>query len=194
MSDTKNDTPDPFDAAALRLPPSLEQEAGIKKPLMTVPVRKPHRQEWIRVNADPAYRGNYGTICLKEEKDEHYLVHPDLVVELEEELKLVAVYTVINRAGIVFLWPCRLPSKTRRVDLWASTAHECAEVAMERLIRIQANQGPQAYEYSITENPHNEPVWPTKSLTELMKLGFQKTGLYVDSIDHPVIRQLRNAD
>ena len=54
-----------------------------KKP----PVRKPHRQEWIRVNADPAYRGNYGTICLKEEKDEHYLVHPDLVVELEEELR-----------------------------------------------------------------------------------------------------------
>ena len=41
--------PDPFNAKALRLPPAFEQNAGVRKVISTIPVRKPHSQEWIRV-------------------------------------------------------------------------------------------------------------------------------------------------
>jgi hypothetical protein len=45
-------SPDPFNAEALRLPPSFEQTAGIKKLITTIQARKPHSQEWIRVHPD----------------------------------------------------------------------------------------------------------------------------------------------
>ena len=68
-------TPDPFDAKALRLPPAFEVNAGIRKQLTTVPVRRPHSQEWIRVHPDPAFCGNYGVIILKDD-NEVYLLGP----------------------------------------------------------------------------------------------------------------------
>jgi hypothetical protein len=51
--------PDPLNVAALRLPPAFEETAGVRKQLTIVPVRKPHRQEWIRVHPDEAYRGDF---------------------------------------------------------------------------------------------------------------------------------------
>jgi hypothetical protein len=37
--------PDPFNAKALRLPPVFEHNAGVRKVISTIPVRKPHSQE-----------------------------------------------------------------------------------------------------------------------------------------------------
>ena len=81
-------TPDPFDAKALRLPPAFEVNAGIRKQLTTVPVRKPHPQEWIRVNPNSAYRGNYGVIWLKED-NEVYLLAPAMIPHYENEMTRV---------------------------------------------------------------------------------------------------------
>ena len=33
-----------------------------------------------------------------------------------------------------------------------------------------------------------DPVWPEKSLAELLRLGFE--GKVIDSLDHPVLREL----
>jgi hypothetical protein len=180
---------DPFDVAALRLPPSFEQDASVTTHLSTVPVRKPSKQEWIRVHPDAEYRGDFATINLKD-KSEHYLVAPKLIPDLAKELSYVTIYTVINKAGVAFLWPCRIPNQNRRVDLWASSAHECAEAAMKQLVRIQSNRDLGAYEYATTGSAHAEPVWPDKTFADLLKIGFQKSGLFVDSLDHPVVRHL----
>jgi hypothetical protein len=59
--------PDPFDLDAIRLDPAFEKTAGVRKVLSTVPVRKPHDQEWFRVHPDPTYRGNFSCIKLKDE-------------------------------------------------------------------------------------------------------------------------------
>ena len=48
--ETEVASPDPFNAATLRLDQSFEEAIGVKKLLATVPVRKPHKQEWIRVH------------------------------------------------------------------------------------------------------------------------------------------------
>ena len=42
--------PDPFNVAALRLGQNFEEATGARKLITTVPVRKPHRQEWFRVH------------------------------------------------------------------------------------------------------------------------------------------------
>jgi hypothetical protein len=58
MTDSiKANSANPFDnLSALRLDQSYADTVGVKKLLTTVPVRKPNRQEFVRVHRDPAYR------------------------------------------------------------------------------------------------------------------------------------------
>lgn len=186
--------PDPFNVAALRLPPSFNETAGVKKMLTTVPVRKPHRQEWIRVHPDPAYRGEFATILLKEEGEFH-LVVPELLELLRHEITTVTIYTAANRNGVVFLWPARHANADGRrgSDAWYTSAHEAAAAAMKRLTRVTANISLGAYEICFTDNPipDADPVWPELSFTELLRLGFEKPGRFIKDLEHPVVKLLR---
>ena len=56
--------PDPFDIPSLRLNPSFFETAGVKKLLTTVPVRKPGKQDFIRVHPEPEYRRDFAMIDL----------------------------------------------------------------------------------------------------------------------------------
>jgi hypothetical protein len=186
--------PDPFNIEALRLPPAFVQAAGVKKQLTTVPVRKPHSQEWIRVHSHPDYRGDFGTIYLKEER-EFYLLTPGMAKALEgnPELKKVTIYTVMNRQGVTYLWPVPLVGQGagRRVDLWYSSAHEAAVDAMTRLVRVSANTSLGAYERSYSDNDTRvEPDWTVLSFVELLRIEFKNIGCFVENFDHPVIKQL----
>ena len=46
-----------------------------------------------------------------------------------------------------------------------------------------------AYRIHLAEGDLPDPLWPAKTLPELLKLAFK--GRIVDSIDHPVVRRLR---
>jgi hypothetical protein len=86
--DTVNNTdptPNPFDPAALRLDQSFADTVGVKKHLMTVPVRKPHRQDFVRVHPDPTYRLTPAAIIEIKEDREVYLVTPNMAQELPGE-------------------------------------------------------------------------------------------------------------
>jgi hypothetical protein len=47
---------DPFDPACLRLDQCFADGAGVTRLITTVPVRKPNRQDFVRVHPDPTYR------------------------------------------------------------------------------------------------------------------------------------------
>ena len=81
--------PDPFNAKALRLPPAFEHNAGVRKVLSTIPVRKPHGQEWIRVHPGEDFSDNFGLIVLKDD-NEYYLLHPALVGAYESEMNFAS--------------------------------------------------------------------------------------------------------
>ncbi len=51
-----------FDPKRLRLPQQFSYRAGLRPAVTTVPVRKPHKQEWIRVHPDPEMR--FGALIL----------------------------------------------------------------------------------------------------------------------------------
>jgi hypothetical protein len=186
--------PNPFNVAALRLPPSFEQTAGVKKVISTVPVRKPDRQEWLRVHPGDDYRGDFATIHLKQ-GSEYYLVVPALLEGLRNELTLITIYTAINKAGVVFLWPAPRPSSEGRGpgDTWHRSGHEAAAAAMKRLTRVTSNRDLGAYEIAYSDNPmpDNDPIWPDLSFNELLRIGFEKVGRYVQDYEHPVIKMLR---
>ena len=102
-------TPDPFDLESLRLNPSFLETAGVKKLITTVPARRPNPQDFVRVHPSPKYRDNFAVIDLKDDRED-YLVRPEIVPDLVNEIIYKTMYTAINRQGICFLWPVRYPS------------------------------------------------------------------------------------
>ena len=131
------------------------------------------------------YRGDFATIHLKQD-DEYYMVVPTLIERLRNELTLVTIYTTINRAGVVFLWPAPRPNSDGRGpgDTWHRSAHEPAAEAMKRLTRVSANKDLGAYEIAYSDNPmpENDPVWPDlpfdrAAASRLRKAGALRQGL-----------------
>jgi hypothetical protein len=64
---------DPFNPALLRLDQNFAEMVGVKKLLTTVPVRKPNRQDFVRVHSDAAYRLVPAAIIELKEDREVYL-------------------------------------------------------------------------------------------------------------------------
>ena len=182
---------DPFNVVALRLDPSFEESGGVKKLLTTIPVRKPHRQEWVRVHPGDDYRGTFAVIELKEAR-EFYLTRPEIARALPNEISRVTIYTAMNRQRVLFLWPARLPAPDGRANTWHTSAHEAAELAMKRSVRLQSNMALGAYETAIMEDPvpENDPTWPDVSFVELLRIAFQN-GRFIETFEHPLIKQLR---
>jgi hypothetical protein len=110
MEKNTTDPFDPFDPANLRLDPEYLKSGGVKKLLTTVPVRKPNKQDFVRVHPGLEYRlCGVGMIELQEER-ETYLVTSSYVRELDpHNFSLCNLYLAINRQKVMFLWPVKLP-------------------------------------------------------------------------------------
>jgi hypothetical protein len=183
MSDPKK-----FNLDQLRLSQNFTSLVGVKKALLTVPVRKPGRQDFIRVHSDPAFRLETAVLQFKEE-GETFVVAPEVRHELSNELVFVVLFTAITRQGVVFLWPIRLPALDGRHDPWNRSALEIAPVAMTRWVRVASNRNLGAYEIYEAIAALSEPEWPTESFEHILQVAFKDH--YIDSVEHPAVRRLR---
>src|SRR5262249_2611036 len=122
--------PDPFDLSRLRLSPDFSVNLGVKKALLTVPVRKPSKEWWIQTHPDPHYRIETAVLELKEDR-ETYLVARELwdALATESTFGPRALFTAINAQGVCFLWPIRLPGPDGKIDDWNRSALEAAGMA-----------------------------------------------------------------
>jgi hypothetical protein len=179
---------DPFDLSNLRLSQDFVETAGVKKLLTTVPVRRPHSQDFVRVHPDPNYRMTFAVIDLKDDR-EIYLLPPAIARQLPGEFVMDTLYTTINRQGVVHLWPVRLPASDGRINEWHRSAAEAAELAMEKWARVKANMSLGAYEMFEAASTIPDPTWPELSFQELVKIAFRDR--LITSLDHPVIKRLR---
>src|SRR5262249_10585085 len=125
-----NDVPlDPFDLASLRLDQSFTDGTAVKKLLNTVPVRKPARQDFVRVHPSADYRlSPAGLIEMKDER-EFYLVMPTIAPDLVDEMAVYTIYATINRQGVLHLWPVRIPGADGKILTWHRSAADAAELA-----------------------------------------------------------------
>jgi hypothetical protein len=184
--------PDPFDPASLRLPQDFTASMGVRKALLSVPIRKPDKSWFVRVHPDPSYRLQTAVVELKEDRGgETYLVAPALWPELASEATFSprALFTAINRQGVLFLWPIRLPGTDGRHDDWSRTALEAADMASKSWVRVVANMGLGACDVFQATGNLPEPEWPDVPLRELLRVAFKDR--FITDREHPVLRKLR---
>jgi hypothetical protein len=172
----------------LRIDQNFSESIGVKKHIKTIPVRKPHRQDFIRVHDDESYHLQTAILEIKEDR-ENYLVTPSLWKELPNEITPKMLYTAINRQGVPFLWPVRLPDETGRLDEWNRSAHKAAQMAMEGWIRLASNLSLGAYEIFEPTGNLPDPEWPDIEFNEILKIAFRDK--IIDDTNHPVLKQLR---
>jgi hypothetical protein len=183
--------PNPFDPARLRLPQDFAATLGVKKAMLTIPVRKPSKEWFVQVHPDESYRVQTAVLELKEDR-ETYLVDPELWPELatsESTFGPRAIFTAVNRQGVLFLWPIRLPGQDGKLDDWNQSAIEAAQLATGKWVRIAANMSLGAYDVFQATAKLPAPEWPELPFGELLKVAFKHR--YIDALDHPVLLRLR---
>lgn len=192
ITDNSNSTlpnaPDEEDAflSSLRIDQSYTGDAvGVRKVLLTVPVRKPHKEEFFRVHPEH-FLGCYA-VELKAERDT-YFVLPGLAPVLADFVEPVRLRFCVSRQGVVFLWPVKMPKDDRRADSWRSSAAEAATLAETRWVRISADMHLGAYQPFVATGDFGEPKWPQEAWPEVAKIALK--GRRIDSEEHPVIQQL----
>jgi hypothetical protein len=182
--------PDPFNPESLRLGQDFHSSLGVKKALLSIPVRKPDKSWFVRAHPDPDYRLQTAVVELKEER-ETYLVSrhlwPELTTEATFRTKLLV--TAVNRQGTLFLWEANLPRPDGRIDEWSRTALEAINRATSRWVRIAANMSLGAYDLFEAVGQLDDPHWPQTPFDELLKVAFKNR--FIDNMDHPVLRLLR---
>ena len=120
-----------FNFDNLRLSQNFSELVGVKKALLTVPVKKPHRQEFIRVRPGSKWRLETAVLELKEEQ-ETYLVDSKLWQNLPGEIIPKVLFTTINRQGTLTIWPVRLPGEDGRHNPWHRSAEHSNHGSVSR--------------------------------------------------------------
>lgn len=176
----------PIDFSALRLSQNFGEQVAVKNRLITVPVRKPLKHDFSRVH--PEWHLETAVLELKEER-ETYVVDRSLWGAIPGELVPKVLIPYVNRQKVLALWPIRLPGPDGRLDSWNLSAMEAATIAKSTWVRVVANQSLGAYEVLEARGEMPEPEWPEESFEAILNLAFK--GRYIQSLDHPVLRNLR---
>lgn len=189
--DQSTEPVDPWDLDALRATPI--EDLFVEQVMTVVPVHKPHRNTFFRVHPDE----DYCVDCLVFERvngmdRETYWVSPDLRVNLWEDLKKVRLFTCVTKKGTAFLWPANLPDPTAGSGggrAWNESGLVVAEEAKTAWVRMIADKDLGAYKLFRAKGNLDEPKWPDKSFRQLVEIAFK--GKFIDTPDHPALRELR---
>lgn len=176
-----------IDLQSLRLPTSYGATMGVKKLLPSVPVRKPRRPHFFRTNpsADMAFGG---MLLQQKEKEESYLVMPNVAEQISELVQPVDLFTAIDRQNNVFLIPVPRPGESGSRNPWHESLFQALELAKENWIRIGANMHTGGYDVFEAQVALSEPDWPDHDIGKLVEVAFR--GKIIQSLEHPVIQGL----
>lgn len=177
-----------IDPTKLRLSQNFVEMSGVQRVVTSIPIRKPTRQEFVRVRDGERSRMEVAILELKDER-ETYIVNPDLYPLLADELTPVVLRLTINRQDVPFLWPIRLPDANGRLNSWHDSDHQASEIAVEKWVRIAANMSAGGYDLFVATGELPDPKWPAMEFKEILNLAFR--GRIIESMDHSVLRRLR---
>ena len=185
------DAPDPFDVERLRLPADEDATLGVRELLVSIPYRKPSKEQFFRVNPDSEFRCTGGLIELKDEDSESFWVDPSIWPYLAEEPTFGRrlVITAITRQGAPFLWGLRLPGSDGKTPDWVTIPLEAAKVAETKWTKLFWDQSQRRHRIKVSEYLTDEPQWPSQTVGELLRLAFRDR--VISSLDHPILKRLR---
>jgi len=190
IAEQDNNT-NPFDPTHLRLSQNFNAIVGVKKRITVIQVRKPGKQDFIRVHADPNYCLQTALLEFKDD-GEVYLVDPSLWSELPGELIPKVLYLTINRQGVPRIWPIRLPDEDGKLDDWNQSALEAAKIAKNAWVRVSSNRSAGMYETFEAKGDRGDPEWPDLTFSEILEIAFR--GKFIQDWEHPALRRLRGED
>ena len=187
---------DPFDPEALRI--QAGEEVETKRDVHSIPVRKPKRDQFFRVRPESEYQTD--TAILEHESGrgrETYLIAPSLREEvraLTTGVTPVRLFVAVTKRGSTFLWPARLPESDTSMlaRTWYDSALSVAEDAKFAWVKMISDQEASSY-YSVKAfGDLGPPQWLDLSFRDLIFKAFR---IYIiDSLDHPVIREVNGEE
>lgn len=183
-------SPDPFDPVSLRLGTDYSEGLGVRKVISTIPNRKPNKSEWFRVRPGEEWRLQTAVLELEKGVERAtYLVAPSLWPDLSGEIAPALLLTCVNRAGDLFLWRVKLPGADGRSNTWTDSALQIAKAAEDSWARMVSDTANGIYTHYEPSTDLPDPRWPTISFREIIRIAFRDR--MIESLDHPVIRELR---
>jgi hypothetical protein len=185
---------DPFDPASLRLQPNLSTAGAVKKALVNLRVGKPDASWWIMVHPLESYRVQTAVIEVRGEGKvgaDVYIVPAHLQGNLATDpcFRPCILALAVSRQGDLFLWRVNLPRDGERSNGWSLSALEAMDRGTRGWVRVAANMRAGAYDVWEATGQMPQPSWPDSTFTELLKIAFKDR--YIDSLDHPILRQLQ---
>jgi hypothetical protein len=181
---------DPFNLDALRAAPDLDA-IDVVKILVTVPVKRPGRNEFFRVHPSPEYVVDNYVLEHESEMDKTtYWVAPGLWDALQDNLRKVRLFTCMDKRGNVFLWPAKLPAAdgSSAARSWYLSGLRAAEEAKKLWVKIVGNKAVAAYDVVVARGDLGDPVWPDRTFQELIKVAFGDK--VINTMEHPVLREI----
>jgi len=178
-----------FDPANLRLSQDFAATGAVAKQLVKVPVRKPRKQEWVRVRPGDDWR--LCTVVLEDEiGGEVYILAPHLHDLLIDEGRAVWLFTAITKQGDLFLWKAVAPTPDGRSCDWHDTMLQAATLAEDKWVRVTANMAAGMYDVAVPVAEFDQPTWPDYEFSTLLEKAFGEKH-YIEDTDHPFLQRLR---
>ena len=170
---------------------SQQSVIGVTTEYTVIPIRNPKPDEFFRVMPGEEYTSDVNILQMKTD-NEWYLVDEDILpqIQLESQLKVMQLYVCVSQNSTPFLCLIPLPDSDGKLNSWHESGHKSMEEAKNFWVRRQADHSNQSYLVTKAINGQlPDPRWPTEPLDDLIEKAFDH--LYIDRIDHPVLRRLR---
>jgi hypothetical protein len=170
-----------------------QEELGIRD-YATILIKRPNPSHFIQTHPDPAFWVVVNLLEYSEKEADFggdlYLLSPTLVPLLRpHESRKYYLLPYITKVGAnISLWPIKKPKGDRKPHAMVQTALQCAKLADSRWVQI-VNTGDR-YE-TFYSGDINRAVWPA-GLTPRIILARAFTGRDIRTIDHPIIRKMRD--
>ena len=159
-----------------------------RKIILHVPVSKPAKQRYVRVQRDRDYHFECAVLNLEGE-DRPFLLSPQVAQGIAKDAKRVTLKLAIDRQSNLFLWPVP-PIPTEGTDNpWNQSQREVADLAEEQWVRLTSNRSVGCYEPIVAQGDIPEPVWPEMSMGQILSIAFGSTHVIMDH-EHPALQKL----
>lgn len=173
----------------LRLTQGFDEQP-VEQVLMHVPIGKPGKSSFFRVQSDADY--TFDTLIFESKQtNETYLITPAISQLIPGLTRAVRLHLAVDRQGNPRLIPLPLPGANGRSNPWHLSLQNILQLGMQHWIRIQADMIAGSY-YAFKASLQDVPIWPNKTMLELVEIAAR--GKIIDNENHPVIRELLGED
>jgi hypothetical protein len=182
---------DPFSPENVRINPSYLLQGAVKKHRIYIPVRRPNKQDFVRVHPDPKFQIAAALIELEEERSMPYWILPSLLPELDpSNYRFFNLALAVTRLGNPFLWKVAMPGPDNRPNPWHTSMLDAIEFCKQKWARVVPVMQNKCYELREPMANFPAPEWPNDipDIYAALRLGFK--GFVIDSLDHEILKRL----